>query len=303
MKTIKIAACAALLGTSVLTTPAMATPIPVSSAPDINTAQAECERQAPPTATNKVVAHTGSPAMVTGATSDTGNHTDANRRGDPASDRIWYSGAMLKGEVGRHGGSPNMFSAVAYDTKHYSNTLVDRTFETTRTDTYNFDCEKLKLVMREIHDGGSKGNNGKGNCVGDPSVVVDPPRVVDLRGPGKGAERSNENSACNRGGVSIVPVWVPDGEFPIAFAHTVLGSRGPVVTRLNEQFDEREGPYDIFTSVVVCISPSSSTKKGNPGEWRAQNGYSGANCNTAYYQTAPQLEGRRVDSTNSVPAS
>jgi len=42
------------------------------------------------------------------------------------------------------------------------------------------------------------------------------------------------------------------------------------------------GPYHIG-QVVICISPSTSTKKGVPGAWRQQNGYTGDKCTTDWF--------------------
>jgi len=38
----------------------------------------------------------------------------------------------------------------------------------------------------------------------------------------------------------------------------------------------------LIGQVVVCISPSTATKK-LPGAWRQQNGYTGDKCTTAWY--------------------
>jgi hypothetical protein len=42
------------------------------------------------------------------------------------------------------------------------------------------------------------------------------------------------------------------------------------------------GPFHIG-QVVICISPSTSTKKGVPGAWRQQNGYTGDKCTTDWF--------------------
>ena len=56
---------------------------------------------------------------------------------------------------------------------------------------------------------------------------------------------------------------------------------------------------DYFVGdTVICISPSTSTKKGVPGAWVAKNGYGGgsltgpaAGCNTPYFKIAPTGHG------------
>lgn len=298
MKSIKTAAVAALLCTSFITTPAMATPIPVTSAPDLDDAQAQCELLYPITSTDTVEAAVASPAYEEGTPSDTGNYEDSDVTGGDPNSVISYSGGVQVGAVGRIGGSPNMFRAVAYDTKTYSASLVDRTFETVRTDLYNFTCDRFHdVVTTQVITNPGADNPGLGNCVGDPSDGS-----VNGQGPGRGAIHANPHSACSTGETIYIHTWTPSGSTPIQFGLDVIGSRGPVSTSIPQSFDEHNGPYDIYTAVVVCNSPTGNTK-GNPGSWRAQNGYSGANCNTTYYSTAPQLSGRRVDSTNSVPAS
>lgn len=59
-------------------------------------------------------------------------------------------------------------------------------------------------------------------------------------------------------------------------------------------FEANGGPITIggdivLGQVVVCISPTR-----NPGTWRVQNGYGGANCNTNYFRTAPWGSGSRT---------
>lgn len=56
-------------------------------------------------------------------------------------------------------------------------------------------------------------------------------------------------------------------------------------------FEDHGGPVQVtgeyhVGQVVVCISPSTTTRKGNPGEWRQQNGYTGDKCTTAWFNAA-----------------
>ena len=298
MKSIHTAAIAALLSTSFVAAPAMATPIAVTTAPTLDDAQAQCEILYPITSTDTVEAAVGVPSFVMGTPVDTGTFTDSAVTGPDPTSTITYSGAMLTGPVGRIGGSPNLFSAVAYNTKTYSNSLVNRTFDTVRTDLYNFTCDTFHdVVTTQVITNPGADNPGLGNCVGDPSDGA-----VNGKGPGNGAIHANPHSACSTGITIYIHTWTPTGSNPIQFGLDVAGTRGPVSTSIPQTFVEHNGPYDIYTAVVVCNSPTGNTK-GNPGSWRPQNGYGGANCNTNYYTSAPQLSGRRVDSTNSVPAS
>ncbi len=42
------------------------------------------------------------------------------------------------------------------------------------------------------------------------------------------------------------------------------------------------GEYHVGQT-VICISPSGPTKKGVPGAWRQQNGYTGNKCTTDWF--------------------
>jgi hypothetical protein len=298
MKRALLAATAVLTSsfTPIAITPAFADPIPSDSVPTLNDMQAYCETQFPITATNTVEATEGTPVLGTPA--HTGNFEDSAVKGPDPSSTITYSGATLTGDVGRIGGSPNMFKAVAYDTKTYSASLVDRTWETSVTDIYPFTCDRYHdEVVTVVDPGTGSGNPGAGDCIGNPSDGSQ-----NGVGPGNGAIHSNPHSACHRDGVTYEHTWVLDESVPYEFGVTTLGSELEIDYSVAIPFDEHNGPYDIYTAAVVCISPAGSPTKKNPGTWRAQNGYDGTNCNTAYYNTAPQLSGRRVDATNSVPA-
>jgi hypothetical protein len=299
MKRALLAATAVLTSsfTPIAITPAFAEPIPSESVPTLSDMQAYCETQYPITATNTVEATEGTPVL--GSPTHTGNFEDSAVKGPDLSSSVSYSGATLTGDVGRIGGSPNMFKSVAYDTKTYSASLVDRTWETTQTDLYPFTCDRYHdEVTTEVVTNPGADNPGLGNCVGDPSDGS-----VNNTGPGNGAIHANPHSACASGTTIYHHTWVLDESVPYEFAVTTLGSELEIDYSVAIPFDEHNGPYDIYTAAVVCISPAGSPTKKNPGTWRPQNGYGGANCNTAYYTTAPQLYGRRVDSTNSVPAS
>lgn len=57
-------------------------------------------------------------------------------------------------------------------------------------------------------------------------------------------------------------------------------------------FEDHGGPVQVTGAyhvgqTVICISPSTSTKKGVPGAWRPQNGYSGLKCTTDWFKVAP----------------
>ena len=298
---------ALLAATAVLTSnfapiaiaPAFADPIATDSVPTLSDMQAYCETQYPITSSTTVEATAGTPVLDT-TPEHTGNYEDSAVKGGDPNSTISYSGGVLTGEVGRIGGSPNMFKAVAYDTKSYSASLVDRTWETSITDLYPFTCDRYHdVVTTEVITNPGSDNPGLGNCVGDPSDGS-----VNNTGPGNGAIHANPRSACGAGETIYIHTWVLDESVPYAFGVTSLGDPDVEIDySVPIQFDEHNGPYDIYTAAVVCISPAGTPTKKNPGTWRPQNLYDGTNCNTGYYTTAPQLEGRRVDATNSVPAS
>jgi hypothetical protein len=58
-------------------------------------------------------------------------------------------------------------------------------------------------------------------------------------------------------------------------------------------FEDHGGPVQVtgefhVGQAVICISPSTGgAKKGVPGEWRTQNGYTGDKCTTEWFKVAP----------------
>jgi len=57
-------------------------------------------------------------------------------------------------------------------------------------------------------------------------------------------------------------------------------------------FEDHGGPVQVtgeyyVGNTVICISPSTTSKKGVPGVWRTQNGYTGTKCTTDWFAVAP----------------
>ena len=67
------------------------------------------------------------------------------------------------------------------------------------------------------------------------------------------------------------------------------------------------GPYtdptqsEIGAQVLICISPSTSTKRGAPGDWVGKNGYTG--CSRALYDSLASKFDPNAPPTNSLPAT
>lgn len=67
------------------------------------------------------------------------------------------------------------------------------------------------------------------------------------------------------------------------------------------------GPYtdptqsEIGTQVLICISPSTSTKKGAPGDWVGKNGYT--SCSRGLYDSLVSKFDPNAPPTNSLPST
>ena len=274
MKTIKIAACAALLGTSVLTTPAISHTVaaPSSSAPTQQDAQNHCN------ATVSGVTWRSNAGMLSAASQGPENRTnfqndETTRVPDTDGPSTLDPPVIAPNSQHRNGGSPNIFGTQRFGGITYHFSFVEQTYDFSRTDTYNFTCtsqEFVKVGEETVEDPTAGEFPGLGECTGKPG-----------NNTGQGQTNSNERSRCKRGGTNIIDIydWVNRTTDSHAFTLLVTGSGRTPPQR--QQVDVRvPGPFE--RNVVICISPSSTTKKGNPGEWRQQNNYLGE-CSTELF--------------------
>lgn len=272
MKIIKTAAIAALL-TSTMVAPPLITPA-LAAAPSQADMEAVCAQYAGSGLLVETVS-TGTSAGDEAWDTSSIQEVAGSRTFDPTSDFTPAGVLTLTGPIGRIGQSPNLFQAGEYSQAQYSRSLIDQEAQKFESTDYNFDCN----VYTAVWD-----NPGNGNCVGDPSDDV-----IDGTGPGSW-HPDNDHNACvlittlqNTYHESINDVGtthVNGGEY-FLYAEDVV---------INEPFLVGDGPYPAG-AFVVCISPARTGPRGAPGTWSPQNGYSGTNCNTTYFNSASWLAG------------
>ena len=193
----------------------------------------------------------------------------------------------IQGEPFRIGGSVNMFGDQYADAGSWSDSEYDFTADFESTFAHAFDCNIYQEVFHEgvnIPGHPVEGfytntiENGNGDCQGIPNT--NPHWGQDI-----GACEWHETGPATED--EIVDPYFD----PAALIDTVPGV--PVNQDQTDSLDGFEdhggpvqaegGPFHIG-QVVICISPSTSTKKGVPGAWVAKNGYTGTNCTTDWFK-------------------
>jgi hypothetical protein len=192
----------------------------------------------------------------------------------------------ILGEPFRIGGSVNMFGVLQSTGGHYSASEYDFLGEFDTTFSYAFNCTMTEsvhhaavghyVISPDAHGGeeeailqecnaynalgendplpGFWGNSPQGNCVFEittPEGDTDEPRDDEAGTP------------------------IEQTQTDTLLAHEDAG----------EGFDI--GETVLIGQAVICISPSKTGPKGVPGTWTKQNGYTGSNCTTTYFNTAP----------------
>ena len=312
----KIVAIAAMSGTalaSVLTYPAVATPLapPVGVADDttLDAMQAQCDALAAAKSTGINGRDIWSAEVVLGQGTLVDGPTQVGERDIDEDTLVGIgftpSGLFIDGEPYRVGGSVNMFGIQRATGGSYSSStyFYDADFETTFS--FSFSCDLYKevyvpeqrniispdgYVINDDGNGGDENENPDGT-VGGPRVNCE--QLTNNGQPwwGEPFRPSASNPRCVYvpAEIEVIPEY---WEAPI-LAETVAGTPvTQVQTDYLRGFEANGSGYSIggdivIGQVVVCISPSTTGNKGNPGAWRAQNGYSGANCNTTYFNSAP----------------
>jgi hypothetical protein len=297
MKIIKAAAVSALLCTSILSTPAFA---------DFTDGTADITGEAPAgitdaaaqaVCTNLAAAHT--PAVYTGTLepgSIEGAITTPPTSDGPRTDQINLTGTgdqipetvQVHGDPFRIGGSVNMFGFASVEAAHWTDSTYDFMQHFVWQSTYTFTCNMAEIVPVGTHTWlGLPDTTAQSNCEGDKN-----PHPTDDRGANcpwtqtgtEAQDRTDEQGAIG----------------PVNEGGTLSGhenSGGPIPVDPN-QIDLPD------VQVVVCISPSTTTKK-LPGAWTAKNGYSGgssvqgeAGCNTGWYNGGAKIQPSPYDNLN-----
>jgi hypothetical protein len=190
----------------------------------------------------------------------------------------------ILGDPYRNGGSVNMFGVLQATGGHYSASTYDFMGEFETVYSYAFNCNMSESVHIAL----------QGHYIVEPTD--------------QGNEEASQNS-CNAftalGNNDPRPDWWGTDHAQCDFVtdqaeHDEDQDRPdeagtPVqetqTDTLTAHEDAGEG-YDVSETVligqaVICISPSTTTKKGVPGVWKQQNGYTGNKCTTAWFNVAP----------------
>jgi len=201
----------------------------------------------------------------------------------------------IQGDPFRIGGSVNLFGDQYADSGSWTDSEYDFTNDFTSTFSYSFTCKMVETVMLPA--------TGHHEWTHDPS---DPEAQACLAYDKNGLFQGEDQGQC---------VWIADSpggpdpqDRPDEFG-TINQDQTDNLAGHENHGGPVQAPGGVFHigQVVICISPSSSTKKGVPGAWRAQNGYSGgsftgagtppaAGCNTPYFKVAPW--GAGTDTSN-----
>lgn len=324
MQNMKKLMIAALVASSLTSIPAPAMAAPANGTTQANMAFT-CANELGGKVNVADVLHDGTPVWSTtvvitgeveGASVETSRDIDEGSRiGTGAYTLTNLSLSFPAGGPFRIGGSVNMFGDQVATNKNWANSEYDYTGHYDITTNYTFGCEVTQQTEHYVEPvygpgkpGGSYINNGtnpsgnEGSCQG-----------LNPNNPHWGQNLGNctfvGDGTTIPGELISEGYWVNDG--PVRA--TQFDSAGLTDSQV-DQFSEQRHEYngEPFTElgnwyvgqVVVCISPSTGTKKGVPGEWRPQNGYSGEKCNTAYFNAAPWGGGSQTSNGTyiSVPA-
>jgi hypothetical protein len=278
-------------------------------------------------------------AEVTGSTAGDPTEVDGSRQiiegsqfgtGTPV-----LSGFSINGQPYRIGGSVNMFGNQYASRKDWSASEYDfnADFETVTTFTYNcnvtehteitIDGEFIEGALIPGHpveghywNNGTTSDNddnitpghGGGGTTGDHGSC----QGINNTHPSWGEDFGN--CFFVKTGDAVEDSHEPDVQLPDTYEPgpdadrpdlSLLGQTIDQTDTANLQDHESAGPaiYELGSfynaQVVICISP-----KKLPGTWQTQNGYTGTNCNTAYFNVAPWGAGSTTSNGTyiSVPA-
>ena len=204
----------------------------------------------------------------------------------------------IRGDPFRIGGSVNMFGEQWSTAGYWTDSTYTFTADYTSTFSYAFTCD----VSQEVY-------HPEEFVEGHPLQGYYIPESTD-----QGNEEAKQQS-CNAF-TALGPTWTHWGEdqgqcvfvmtaeatedsyTPEYFDAPVLFASLPGTPIEQDQvdtltaFEDHGGPVEVTGEyyvghTVVCISPSTTTKKGVPGAWVLKNGYTGDKCTTAWFTVAP----------------
>lgn len=211
--------------------------------------------------------------------------------------------SLLPGTIPfRNGGSVNMFGNRYATSKDWTNSTFQYNYDASIKTTFNFSCvitENHETVTPgEVHPGlpgGQYINHGGQVCRG---ITPDNPNWgEDEVSDNSGGENNGQSCHFVSDGTTLPGTTDPDDYDYNDVAHPELtASKTQDQTDFDyglEGTDTNGGPWSDTThtfydsTVVICISPSTSTKRTVAG-WATQNGYTGSLCTTAHFLTDPR---------------
>ena len=314
-KIASLAAASAMVLASIASTAAWADTIPTPTAQGpsgdtVNAMQAQCDALAASYDTGNGDRVTGE--VVPGTVTLVGGPTEVDGTRVVDENTIQHAGTYvpatleIRGDPFRIGGSVNLFgdqwSTAGYWTDSTYNFTAD--FETTFR--FDFNC----TISREVFhpevtitvpadgvyvvagDFGESEAAIRGNC----AAFTAQGYPIESRPSWWGEPfhgGSADNPHCRFEGTPAHEETTPAYYDPPVVVATLAGTPiDEVQTDSLYAFEDHGGPVQVtgeyhVGQVVVCISPSTGSKKGVPGEWRQQNGYTGDKCTTDWFQVAP----------------
>lgn len=246
------------------------------------------------------VPSTDAPALVDGPTERTGTRTNFT---NVVLIGVSYSNFSISDGPFRVGGSVNMFGDLTAGQKNWTGSTYDYQAIADSTFDFGFDCDILRAeyIAPITKPGGVYDNPGRGDCNG-----FTPDK--DFWGEDQGACIFKPDGTT----ISVGAASYGEPEF----FETVDGGAVPQPQDDLLAGHEAAGPADFATGnfpqgqVVICISPSTTTKRGSPGGWVAKNYYGGGDlngtgigCNATTFVNAAYKSGSETSqgTYNSVP--
>lgn len=194
----------------------------------------------------------------------------------------------IQGDPFRIGGSVNMFGDQYATSGSWSDSTYNYTADFTSTFRYSFNChmsETVTVPAEGIYviagDFGDSEAAVRGNCAAFTAQGDNDPRPDWWGEPFHGGSDANphcmfQGTAAHEGDEDRPDeAGTPIDEVQTDSLDAFEDHGGPV--------QANGGPFHIG-QVVICISPSTTVKKGVPGAWRQQNGYTGAKCTTDWFK-------------------
>lgn len=228
-----------------------------------------------------------------------------------------YSNIQIVGDPYRVGGSVNMFGLQGAKNKNWPNSEYDFTAQYKTVTTYSYKCnvtQQTEVYHPAVHIPGHKVEGYYVNCDFGHGQGNDNSNTCDEAGQPQGSCLAHNNTGDSlpfwgqnteqclfvKTGDAVDPVDEPEYWTPgDPVARPDLGTSHTVDEDNYAQGNGHEangGPWTQVAppgtlwnagQVVICISPSKTTKGGVPGAWQNQNGYTGTKCTTSWFNVAP----------------